>query len=178
MKNRRKSKFVDHEIQGRLMAALITLEVLMVVVAMVYLYAKFNAIFDDSIYQIHKSDSSSIYTQMYVEIAWVVVVMSIINFSALFVANHIWSKQINRTINFLRETMHCVGSLSLKFPKHTGLPHNILTQELQKWQQIELERAQQINTIVRSLPTRGEEIDSEQLKDATKKLQHLLTFVD
>ena len=178
MQNRRKIKFVDQEIQGYLMVSLIVLESIMVTIAMTYLYFRFNDTFDDSIYQIHPSSSDSIYKLLGTEMAWVVVIMSIINFTALFIAHLLWLRHINKIITFFRASMFRVKKLSLNFPKSEQVPKHDLTSQLIKWQQHEQIRAQQINHIIDALPTQPDEINSESLSRSIKQLQTLLSFVD
>tara|TARA_R110001583_G_scaffold69544_2_gene197108 strand:+ start:28859 stop:29404 length:546 start_codon:yes stop_codon:yes gene_type:complete len=176
MNNRRKIKYVDRNIQGSLMVLLITLEVIMILVALIYIYTSFNQIFEDSIYQIHKSNQEPFYQQFLIVIFWVVIIMSVINFIALIIANAFWLKHINKILTFLTKTMSAIKNLSLKFPSVENVPQHDLTKQLILWQNNEIERAKTTNKLISALPQTIDELDEKSLTESLSKLQQQLRF--
>lgn len=174
--NRRKIKYLDKDTQGHLMILLITLEIVMVTIAMCYLYFSFNSIFEESLYQIHKSSEEPFYQRLLIEMAWVVATMSLVNFIALFVANYIWIRHINKIINYLRATMRCAKNLTLQFPSNDNVPEHDLTEQLNFWQENEIIRAKKIEQIVKQMPNNINEVNQQTLEARVNELQQELRF--
>ena len=176
MENRRKIKYVDKNIQGYLMMLLIILDVTMVIAAMLYLYFSFNSIFEESIYLIHQSAHKPFYIKFIFEMVKVVVVMSLINVIALFIANRIWINYIKKIINYLNSTMNCVKHLSVKFPPANDVPTHDLSDQIARWQRHEVTRANNIHAIIDNLPQPSEKLNTDALTKAIAELHLQLQF--
>jgi hypothetical protein len=174
--NRRKIKYVDKDIQGYLMTLLITLELLMVIIAILYLHQSFNQIFDATIFKTHPNKEQPLYISLLIEMFWVVAVMSSINFIALFIAHKLWVRHINKIIVFLTKTMNCTKQLSLQFPTSAQVPHHDLTTQIKCWQTHEIKRATKINNLIQQMPEHLDDIKKEELLTLTAELEQNLKF--
>jgi hypothetical protein len=173
--NRRKRKYLDNNIQGRLMLALIVLESLMVLVALAYLYYRFASIIDENIYRIHKAGELAIYWQLFEEMLLVVVLMSVINLIALFIAHLIWTRHIATVIDCFRRAMYAVGNLSLDFVISDQLAerHPLLIQ-LRHWLVRQRKREHEIQQVISELAKANQSETGKQQQ--LIKLSKLLGF--
>ncbi|RRJ85250.1 hypothetical protein [Aestuariirhabdus litorea] len=98
VQNLRRRHYVSYRIQGRLLAALILLEVAMVVLAVVYLYGRFDALLEGQLYSVHRAPAGWLASQMLYELVVTVAVMSVVNAIALLVAHLLWQSYVERVL--------------------------------------------------------------------------------
>lgn len=133
IQHQRRIKFIDPSLQGKLMAALVLLESLMVVLAMVYLYWRFSALIEERMYSIHVAAQESFLQLLLMELAWVVVFMSAINFVALLIANGLWGRNIGRIISAFRIRLFRMGMLDVSASNLPAAPDHDVLQHLEGW---------------------------------------------
>ncbi|QSX39992.1 hypothetical protein [Shewanella cyperi] len=145
--HQRRIKFIDPSLQGKLMAALVLLESLMVILAMIYLYWRFSALIEERMFSIHVAAQDSFLQLLLLELVWVVVFMSGINFVALLIANGLWGRNIGRIISAFRIRLFRMGRLDVSASQLPAAPDHEVLQHLDGWRRREEKKMRQIKAL-------------------------------
>ena len=175
----RKQHYVDQKIQGQLITALVTLELLLVIGALVYLYLSYNNILELNIYRIHY-DPQETQKKLIDEIVYTVLAMSAINFFALYIAHRLWCKYINRVIYLFHRGLKVIAALDFCEPLNYGQFHEVLFLQAQ-WQQTEMQRNKQLRALIEQLKQPSSTWDHKEqaeLKQQLKKIRYLADHKD
>lgn len=111
---RRRRVYIDADLQGRLVVALVALETSLLAAACLYLYYAFGSIIDDNLYVIHAADAAPMLPRMALELAKVVAVCAVVNTVALVVAHRLWARHVRRVLASLRKRLERVRALDLR----------------------------------------------------------------
>jgi hypothetical protein len=151
--NQRRKHFIDNRLQGRLLVALVLLESMMLALAILYLYIQFKGIVEQNLYSIHPASQQALLPLFLEQLGWVVLVMSITNTLALYLAHHLWVLHIKQIIAAFRATLLRVKSLDFSSPARTvlGVEHEVLSL-LNSWYSGERTRVGQLQQAISSLP--------------------------
>jgi hypothetical protein len=150
--NQRRKHFIDNRLQGRLLVALVLLESMMLALAIIYLYIQFKGIVEQNLYSIHRTSQQALLPLFLEQLGWVVLVMSITNTLALYLAHHLWILHVKLIVAAFRETLLRVKSLDFASPvKNTlGVEHEVLIL-LNQWYRGERQRIFRLRQIINSL---------------------------
>ena len=147
----RKRRFIDSRLQGRMLIALVLLEVTMLLVAMIYLYQSFSSIIDANLFTIHRTAQRSLLSEFLEQMGWVLLVMSITNTLALFGAHALWAGYIRRVIQSFRWRLQRIGSLNLRAQEAPETVDHLVLEGLELWRVQEQVRLQQVQLLVEQL---------------------------
>jgi len=111
---RRRRVYVDGDLQGRLVAALVLLEVTLLLAALAYLHHAFGNIIDDSLYVIHAAERQPLLPRLAAELGLVVLVCGLANTAALFVAHGLWAAHVRSVLADMRKRLDKVRALDLR----------------------------------------------------------------
>ncbi len=179
---RRKRVFVDADIQGRLIVALVVLEVSLLLAACAFLYMRFGAVIDGQLYVIHAADREPLFPALALELVRVVLVCAAANTVALIVAHRIWSRHVRQVLDGMRSRLDRVARLDLRpDPRWRDEPQRHRLIDLtERW--IEGERLRMVGLRIAtarlpaSLPTDPDGREAQEalaaLREAASQLRH------
>jgi len=124
---RRKAHYVDHVIQGSLLAALITLEILLVTASTWVMYRQLDSMIEENLYRVHLPEQAPMFLQLLQEASGILGMFVLINLLALGLAETIWSRYENA---ILADFMSLIAKTqALDFSSDEGLPqrHEVVT---------------------------------------------------
>lgn len=127
MTQQRKKVLIDWGVQGKLMLLMVGLEVLILILAMFYLYGRFDSIIAHDLYSIHRNNQEGLVIAFAGQIGRVAIVLLLVNTMMLFAAHYVWSSQINSVIQGFRSVMVNIGALQFIDAAPAGKPvHELL----------------------------------------------------
>ena len=171
--HRRRRVYVDGQLQGRLVAALVLLEAGLLVLACLYLYHAFGEIIDESLYVIHAVDRRPLLPRLAAALGWTVLVCALVNTAALVVADAIWSSHVRKVLATLRARLASVRALDLRPRPAEGKPAHRLLALTERWIASERQRlvaAREAATGLISAPESGADT-RESLESALRALR-------
>ena len=145
----RRRHFVDRNVQGRLIVALILIEIVLFAVAMWFVYQEMQAAIDQELYRVHQvavRSSPVLFHVLYQTVPWIILV----NLLVLVTLDRLWGRYVSIIIRKLRVLAQNVASLDLRSQQY-DTEHEVLRQARQ-WIASEHLRCQQIRQSVQSLP--------------------------
>jgi len=111
---RRRRVYVDSDLQGRLVVALVALEVTLLVSAVLYLHHAFGDIIDESLYVIHAADRQPLLPRLAGQLGLLMLVCALINTTALFLAHGVWARHVRKVLDDMRKRLDKVRALDLR----------------------------------------------------------------
>ncbi|WP_426417203.1 hypothetical protein [Aestuariirhabdus sp. LZHN29] len=176
--NLRRRHYVSYHVQGRLLGALVLLEVLMVLVAVIYLYGRFDALLETQLYSIHRAPAGTLASQMFYELAVTVVAMTVVNAIALLVAHLIWQNYVERVLLQFRAQLERMAELDFRL--HSDLDSDLheSVAMLARWLDAERAVATELRELVPLLDRIGEMTPEEReaLSARLVKVERLLSL--
>lgn len=164
----RKTKYISHQIQGSLLIALIVFEVVLISLAIFYLYFSFDEIIDQQIYSIHRKQQHETLILIFMELIKVIFILSIINILALFLVHVFWDQYIKKVLKQFRHELKNIQSLNFnESHKHRKNLHEVLDL-VEKWKLLEQQRCLKLTKLCQQL--------DEQLESETSKQKISLTL--
>ncbi len=172
----RRRQFIDAQLQGRLLAALVLLEVTMLMSATLYLYLRFSAIIDANLFTIHRSSQTELLPEFLAQMGWVVLVMSLVNTLALLAAHTLWVGHIQRVVKAFRLRLEQIGRLDLRSFKKSGSIEHKVIDSIESWRLQEQQRLQQIHLQIDQicLQSTATAVDRARINDQLTSLRLLL----
>ncbi len=148
---RRHRHFIDASIQGRLLVALIGLEVLLFSGAMIWLYLDLSEIIEGNLYRVHYPDTEG--TSPFLTTLFTVIpAILLVNLLALWVADVIWRAYVRRIVNQLRGMLGRISNLDLREqPGDSRVQHDVID-KARGWLANERQEFQGIKDRLSSLP--------------------------
>lgn len=137
---RRRRVLIDRDLQGRLIAAFVLLEVLILAAAVGYFYWRYTLLLDDLIYQTHLPALPDIRAILLREGLWIVLACSLINAIALVVADALWRHHADQVRSYLREQFAAMAALDLTLPLAKAEPQHETALLALRWRALERER--------------------------------------
>jgi len=147
----RRKKYIDSNIQGRLIVGLLLLEVILFAIAMWFVYQELQMAIDNSLYRVHKPQVDStpiLFNALFATVPWIIFV----NVLLLIGLNQLWSKYLVGIIEPLRIIINRLKSMDLRGYQDVGTEHLVL-EHAQHWIYQERERCKKIRELAQSLPT-------------------------
>lgn len=171
----RRKKYIDTNIQGRLIAALLLLEVVLFTVAMWFVYQELQTAIDSSLYRVHKPavDSAPIlFNALVTTVPWVILV----NVLMLVGIDQLWGKHLGNIIKPLRKIITDLNTMDLRTHPDIGAEHKVLD-HARDWIVQERERCNKIRKLTQSLPDQinlSNSEDKENLSESLKSIKRNL----
>ena len=169
---RRRIIYIDGTLQGGLITALILLESMMVIAALIYLRFRYSILLDEYLYSIHLGSVEDLLLKLLNELVIIIVVMSAINFVALLIANALWGRHINRIIACFRRGLKKIQSLDLTPSTQIQIPKHDVLDQLEVWRDGEANRCQKLIAALSRLESFG--VDSKNKDERLKEIQNAL----
>lgn len=138
-RRQRKIRYIDQDLQKRLLIALVALEVVVLLVAGAILYVRLNIVADESLYRIHLTSRPSMFSVMLKESVQILGGLVVANLLALFVAKRIWSRYVNGIVAALRDLLSRSRDLDLRADPVLPTRHPVLERAL-AWRSAERAR--------------------------------------
>ena len=111
--NRRRIKFIDERLQRNLLIALVMLEVLLVVIAVLYINHGFREIIESRLYSIHPAGSAAVSAETWL-ISKAVLGLLLANLLVLMLADTLWRRQTKQLLDELRASSARMHVLDLR----------------------------------------------------------------
>ena len=172
---RRHIKYVDSAVQRPLMAALIALEVLLVIGATALAYWHLNNLVDESLYRVHITHTGPVWRKLLGEGFWVLGLFGAINLLALVIANAIWSRRENAVIAGFGTLIAKTRGLDFSADHPTVNRHAVIDLT-QNWRNNERKRFASVReqvARVEALAASGG--STQEVQQALDSLKHLLS---
>ncbi len=174
--HRRRRHFIDATIQGRLLAALIGLELILFSGAMIWLYIDLSKIIDENLYRVHYADTGSS-SPFIASLLTIIPVILLVNVLALWLADVIWRAYIRRIVNQLRRMLSRISNLDLRAqPEDQRVQHDVIDRA-RSWLENERNEFKQIKDMVQTLPDNLDSADEKErarVKVILRELQSLI----
>lgn len=167
--DRRRTVYVDHNLQKWLLVALVVLECALTGLAIWGLYQALADIVDRYMYRVHFSGDDDMLRDFAIEGAMILIGTGIVNLTAIILADRIWAVYVRSIVRGLDKVMHAAQRLDLRQQRDVRRTHAVLDQVL-RWQRSESLRLRRIRHSVRKLPDRLPATAAER-KTATRHLQ-------
>ena len=166
----RKKKYLSHQIQGSLLGAMVALEVLLISLAMVYLYFSFNDILEQQMFSIHRVKQDQTFNLMFIELLKTVLVLSIINCLALLLAHVLWGKYVSYIISTFYNELILIEQLDLTGTYVNNNQSHEVVNLLYQWKQVELKRCEELHQLISTL---HEQLDLPASDHKHKQIQQI-----
>jgi hypothetical protein len=166
----RRRHFIDRNVQGRLIAGLILIEVLLFAAAMWFVYLQMQTAIDQELYRVHQLATRSsplLISALRQTLPWIVLA----NLLVLFSIDWIWGSYVNMIIHKLRQLARQVAALDLRSQPNAA-EHDVLRQAMQ-WVASEQARCQTIRQLVLALPVQTESMQTASHRQLIEQLRHL-----
>lgn len=173
--HRRHRHFIDASIQGRLLVALIGLELVLFASAMVWLYLDLSAIIEGNLYRIHYADAGG-HSPFLASLVTIIPAILLANLLALWLADVIWRAYVRRIVNQLRRILERISKLDLSERQEDKSVQHEVIDRARKWLAYERKEFQAIKNAVETLPDTIDFSDEKELNRAKGVLRELQTL--
>jgi HAMP domain-containing protein len=166
----RRRHFVDRDVQGRLIAGLILIEVLLFAAAMWIVYQEMQTAIDQELYRVHQIAARSapvLLYALYHTVPWIVIV----NLLVLVAIDRVWGRYVNIVISKLRRSAQHVAALDLRGQLY-DTEHEVLRQA-KHWIDSEHSRYRQLRQLVQALPDSLDAMDYSARPQLIEQLRHI-----
>jgi HAMP domain-containing protein len=120
--HQRERVYLDDLIQRRLLALLVVMELVVVTVAIAWLYLEFRGVIEQGLYRIHHSDRHEAWPLLLASAWRAIGVLLLVNAVALLVADRIWARYVNRVLDRFGRLVERTAALDLGVdPEPAGL---------------------------------------------------------
>ena len=172
---RRRQHFIDATIQGRLLVALIGLELVLFTGAMIWLYLDLSEIIDGHLYRVHYAEVGGI-SPFLGTLFTVIPIILLVNLLALWLADMIWRAYVRRIVNQLRRILSRISNLDLREePEDSHVHHDVIDRAC-SWLENERQEFHVMKKAVNSLPDTIDFSDKKELTRAKVVLRELQTL--
>lgn len=148
----RRIHYLDHSIQKWLLVALITMEVMLVVIAMWVLHQTLNDAIDQELYRVHFANHQSVFGHLLNEGMKILGAVLLVNMVALVLVDRLWAYWVNSILRSLMALMD--ASLQLDFSEKNHIPcnHAVLVHAV-AWRYAECIRIEGLRHDIHTLPS-------------------------
>jgi len=165
----RRKKYIDSNIQGRLIVGLLLLEVILFSIAMWFVYQELQMTIDNSLYRVHKPQVDStpiLFNALLATVPWIIFV----NVLLLIGLNQLWGKYLAGIIKPLRIIINRLKTMDLRTHHEVGAEHLVMV-HAQLWMLQERERCKKVRELTQSLPTEIKTSTPEEQKFLSETLK-------
>jgi hypothetical protein len=178
MAERRRQYFTDQKLQGYLLAALIAIEVMLVGVLLLVLYADVNAIIEQQIYRIHGIEDDS-WPQIFRLVAVSMSLFLVVNIVILYLAHSVWSRYIKATIIEFSSVLDQIIQHDFQTPLSSVSVSHQMMEMVRQWFKKEQRRNTEIDEMLEQLSgCEDRELNAnerERLKAILQRYRQVLT---
>jgi hypothetical protein len=150
MHEQRKHYYNDHRLQGRLLAALILLQVTLVLSLLAYLHIELNGLIESHLYSFHSAKPAS-WPEIFSLLLFTIGIFLCVNLAALYLAHLIWGRYVAQTIELFSAGLERMIELDFSADLPAGAAHHRIIELLANWFDKERQRnrdiAQQLNRL-------------------------------
>jgi hypothetical protein len=163
----RRSSYVDGRIQGRLVAAILLFEVLLISAGMLFLYYHLNQVMENQMFRIHpgRQEGQPILVQHLMVVIPAIVVANVMLVALI---EWLWSGYISKIIWPLRHALQAVALLDLRYRPAPVVEHEVLD-KAGDWIQVERLRCAQLRQLVEELDAGMDASDAKRLLDEMRR---------
>lgn len=149
--NLRRIHYLDNSIQKWLLVALVTMEVMLIVVAMWMLNKALSDVIDQQMYQVHLSDKQSVFSHLLNEGMKILGVVFLVNLLALLVADRIWAYWVSGIFHNLMALINASLHLDFSDKSQISCNHDVLVHAM-AWREAEFSRIEGLRHDIHALP--------------------------
>jgi len=171
----RRKKYIDSNIQGRLIFGLLLLEIALFSFAMWFVYQELQMAIDNSLYRVHKPDAANspiLMNALLTTIPWIIFV----NVLLLVGLDLLWGKYLAIILEPLRKIIDLLKSLDLRSHRDVVTEHVVL-EYAQHWMHQERQLCKEIRQLVQQLPEQMANLKPDEQQSISETLskvnQHL-----
>jgi len=146
----RRRHYVDRVLQGRFLAGLVTLEVLLFGIGLFVVYLRMNEVIEQQIFQAHASHEGGI-SLLINELIQVFPWILLVNVVAVLITSRIWSRYLDRVIQSLRQMLSSGANLDFRDISSQLAGHHEVLDIGEAWMARERERNRVIKSAVAEL---------------------------
>ena len=167
----RRIRYIDRNLQKRLIIGLVVMEVMLIITALVLLSGTFDQILEGGIYRIHPDSPQVIAQQLMTALGWTLLALTLINIVMLILADRFWAAHLQRVLSGFRSRTQHISALDLR-PIDDDLPNHELSHHSSSWFESERQRCLKIE---QALTTLTESIsEPERAKQQLSTLRKLI----
>ena len=171
-KHVRHIKYVDENLQLRLLVALVLFELLLTALGTGYLYLEFSKILEEQLYSVHLSTDGG-YAGLMERVLYVLAGITVVNIAMLLVVDRFWLGQVNGLM--LKLDQYIGKLIRLDFTR-TNIPPSdhrlldLLSRWFEKERQIQVQLRENIGTLSTGLTALSEKDRPDIVKDVDELL--------
>lgn len=144
--------YLDHSIQKWLLVGLVTMEVMLVAIAMWILYITLSDVIEQEMYHVHFAGDPSVFSHLLNEGMKMLGVILLVNLVALVVVDRIWAYWVNGILRSLMTLIDASIQLDFSEKSHILCNHTVLMHAM-AWRYAEFFRIQGLRHDIHTLPS-------------------------
>ncbi len=163
----RRRHYVDRVLQGRFLAGLVTLEVLLFGIGLFVVYQRMNEVIEQQIFQAHASHEGGIsllINELIQVFPWILVV----NVVAVLITSRIWSQYLDKVIQSLRQMLSSGANLDFRDISSQLAGHHEVLDIGEAWMARERNRNRVIKSAVAELTVDSDPEEAIKVLDRIK----------
>lgn len=165
---RRRVRYIDRSLQRHLIGLLVVVELVLVVIALAVLYARWRELVEASLYRIHFDAEHSLASSMWREAVYVTVAWLVANLALLVTIEVFWIRRVHRIV---RDFKGLIGrSEVLDFTEDSVSPQHPLLAVTLSWRGRQRERYRRVRDAADRLAAGG--VTSEERRRALEEIVH------
>ncbi|MDH5181099.1 MAG: hypothetical protein OEZ39_10705 [Gammaproteobacteria bacterium] len=147
---RRRRRFIDKQVQGKLLWGLITIELLLFASGMLVVYLDMQGTLEENMYRVHQLTPGGrplLFRELLITVPWIIL----ININLMIVADRIWKRNVQLIVAQLQAVLEKVRKLDLRSLTIDAEQHEVL-KNAESWFAIERGRYHSIQSGANQLP--------------------------
>ena len=170
---RRRRHYLDHSLQGWMLAGLVLMETALFTLMLVLLYQELNVAVEHQLYSAHMDPAAGKANLLDITLRLLGLVV-LVNLIAVFLADRVWQRQIGRVTGQLRHILSRAGSLDFRGDCTPSTKHAVLTAAC-RWYRTEADRARKVRQQLAALKSAVEkEKPPPEIRERLEALRKLL----
>ena len=172
---RRRRRFIDKMIQGKLLWILICIEMLLFGIAMIIIYQDLHIAIQDRMYRVHQTEMAGrplFFKELLMILPWIIA----INVFLVVMVERRWKQIVRNIINQLVDILYRVKRLDLRIYPILHTDHEVL-QTAKQWMDKERDRNASLQSKLNQLPQKVDLHNSaelHQVRECLKSMSRLL----
>lgn len=167
---KRRIIYVDDKIQKRLLIALLTIEILLVVVTLGVLYWQMNSVTEANLYQVHFPGKPNLYALLLKTALAGLTGLVVINVLMLWIAGWVWACHVDSIVKPFSELIGKVEALDFSEDAVMHVPHKVVGLVL-AWRHTRRQHLLKLRAEITKLDELGELSSAETQRRARASLE-------
>ena len=166
---RRRRRFVDKVVQGKLLWWLILIEGLLFGAGMVVIYEDLQSVIQANIYRVHQESATGrpvLLKELLLIFPWIIS----INLILVVIVDRRWKKIVRGIVLQLQDILHRVKRLDLKVYPIQQTDHEVL-QNAKRWLDKERDRHASLQARMKEIPEHVDSADADSLHNVRERLK-------